>query len=481
MAFEISDFLEKKAITPDLADYITESYLKELLEKSQSCQKIEDDRYIQVTSQSRSRFGSSLTQNEILSMEFHPAGKLLAYSRMDGSLTIWEVPENGDFSSSVSKKIVTNNIVGKEKLVTSLSWNGIEVSQVATVTNSNELIIWSLDDAKSGETELHRVKTIPLGSARTKINKCYFSPRGKWLLAATKSENLYILSPKNDFSLVSTIKLSEYIPNNDTIYSITLNNSDDYLFVGCKDGKILVFSIEETNAKEAKVHYLFALEGHRGAVTALKMDQNGKYLISGSSDGTSVFWDLTTFIPKYTITDINNLIVAIDVDHLGKIMAITTADDTLLFYNTSNGKLIKKVSIEFLKSDIWFKFYPNKSWFIKSSKDEILVSHTNPATDELKFWKKTYESALSSIKPKSVKTNDTTATSAVRTSDSRSYRNDDRGRRVPERSIPTGNKIRKTFSGGRPPKRYGGRYDSNDRDRSGAPPSRPSVPSRFNR
>lgn len=481
MTSEISDFLEKKAITPELADYITESYLKELLEKNQSSQKIADDRYVQVASQSRSRFGSSLTQNEIISMEFHPSGKLLGYSRMDGSLTIWQVPENGDFSSSSSRKIVTNNIVGKDKLVTSLSWNAVELSQVATATNSNELIIWSLDDAKLSETELHRIKTIPLGSVRTKINKCYFSPRGKWLLAASKSENLYLLSAKNDFSLVSTIKLNEYISNNDTIYSITFNNSDDYLFVGCKNGKTLVFSIEETKATEAKVQYLFALEGHRGAVTALKMDQNGRYLITGSSDGTCVFWDLTTFIPKHTITDINNLILAIDVDHLGKMMAITTADDTLLFYNTSNGKLIKKLSIEFLKSDIWFKFYPNKSWFIKSSKDDILVCHINPASDELKFWRKAYESALSSLKPKSAKSNDSPVTSSVRTSDSRSHRNDDRGRRAPERSIPVGNKIRKSFTGGRPQKRYGGRYDNSDRDRSGAPPSRPSVPSRFNR
>ncbi|CAL9733118.1 protein Tex1p [Monosporozyma unispora] len=480
MTFEISDFLEKKEITPDLADFITESYLKELLNNGKSGQKIEDDRFTQVASRTNSRFGSSLTPNEVLSMEFHPSGKLLAYSRMDGSLTIWEVPDSGDFNSSSSRKIITNNVVGKEKLVTDLSWNGIERSQIATATNSNELIIWSLDDAKSDESEVHRIKTLHVGSPRTKINKCYYSPRGKWLLAATKSENLYLLSPENDFSIESTIKLKEYISNNDSIYSFTWNNSDDYFFVGCKDGKILGFTVEEAGGKETNVSYLFSLEGHRGSVTTLKMDQYGRYLISGSSDGTCVLWDLNTFISKHTITDINSLILSIDVDHLSKIMAISTADDTLLFYNTSDGTFIDKIEIEDLKADIWFKFHPNKTWFIKSSKDDILLNHTNSATDEMKFWRKTYESALSSIKNKGGKGNDATSRDSSRASDSRNRRNDDRGRRPPERSNPAANKIRKNFTGGRSQKRFGGRYDNMDRDRSSAP-SRPSMPSRFNR
>lgn len=489
---QISDFLEHKSITPVLSDYITELYLKEVLESGKNVHKIEDDRYAKVVSHSKSRFGSSLQPNEILSLEFHPSGKLLAYSRMDGSLTIWEVPSNGNLNSNLSNKIVVNNIVGKEKLVTDVSWNSQEKSQIATVSNTNEIIVWSLVDSESGENELSRIKTITLGSNKTKINKCYYSPRGKWLVATTKSENFYLLSTKDDFSLKFTIDLSSHLLNGNVVYSTSWNNSDDYLFIGCKNGNILIFSLEELDNNN-EIKCILTLNSHRGAVTALRMDPYGRYLISGGSDGMCIFWNLNTFTPKFILNDINALIISIDIDHLGKLLAISTSEDKLLFYNVSNGKLIRSLTIRELRSDIWFKFHPNKTWFINSTKDDVLCNHVCQVNDELEFWKQRYQQDLLTLRNKnknnssnsnmSNNSHSNTDNNKVRNMDTKTRNNSDRNKRISEKGNGlTTSRIRKnTSSMMRTQKRFGTRYERMDRDRLSILRSQRSISSSFNR
>lgn len=490
---QLSDFLEHKSITPALSDYITELYLKEVLERGRNVHKIEDDRYTKVVSHSKSRFSSSLQPNEIVSLEFHPSGKLLAYSRMDGSLTVWEVPPNGILNSDSSNKIFVNNIVGKEKLVTDLSWNPQEKSQIATVLNTNEIIIWSIVDSKLGESELSRIKTITLESNKTKINKCYYSPRGEWLLATTKSENLYLLSTKDNFSLQYTINLSSHLLNGDSIYSTSWSNTNDYFFIGCKNGHILIFSLKQLD-KDNKVKCILTLNSHRGAVTDLRMDPYGRYMVSAGSDGMCIFWDLNTFVPKFVLNDINALILSIDIDHLGKLLVISTSEDKLLFYNMSNGKLVRSLTIRELKSDVWFRFHPNKTWFIKSTRDDVLYNHICQVNDELEFWKDRYEQSLSTLRNKN-KNNSSNSnmnnnnghnnidTKKIRNLDAKTRGGTDHNKRITERSSAVvTSKIRKnTSSSIRPQKRFGMRYDRIERDRLSVIPSRPSMSGRFNR
>lgn len=393
------EIVDHKFLTPKLSDFVTTTFLKDLLENKQNAQRIEDDRSLQVKSHQNLRYGSGLIPNEIISLEFHQSGKYLAYSRTDGSLTIWEIPSNGDFNGRSKRRFVFNNIVGTEKLVTSLSWNNDEKSELATATNSNELIVWAIDNTTNGTNGISRIKTMSLGNSRTKINKCCYSPFGKWLLAATKSECLYLLAPKDDFEVKKTIVLSEYLHGNDSVYSMCWSNSDDYLFVGLKNGIILVFEVNETNDNDP-IKLIFSLGNHRGSVSTLKMDPLGRYLVSGSTDGSCIVWDLQTFIPKYTITDVGASILSSDINHLGKILTLSTGSDNLLFYNISNGELLQTDEGHNLRADIWFKFYPNKTWFVKSVRDDILCNYRASTDDELKFWKVQYEAGLDLVKQK---------------------------------------------------------------------------------
>lgn len=489
---QMTDFLEHKSITPALSDYIIELYLKEVLEKSKNVHKIEDDRYTKVISHSKSRFSSSLQPNEILSLEFHPSGRLLAYSRMDGSLTIWEVPSNGILHTNSSNKIFVSNVIGAEKLVTDISWNPQETSQIATASNTNEIIIWSLISSKSRESELSKVKTINVESHKTKINKCYYSSRGEWLLATTKSENLYLFSTKDNFSLKYIINLSPYLLNGDIAYSASWHNTDDYFFIGCKSGHILIFTLKRLG-KDNEVKCILTLNSHRGSVTDLKMDPYGRYLISGGSDGMCIFWDLNTFTSKFTLNDINALILSIDIDHLGKLLVVVTSEDKLLFYNMSNGNLIRSLTIKELKSDIWFRFHPNKTWFIKSTRDDVLYNHICQVNDELEFWKDKYEQNLLTLRSKNknsssnlnmnINEHNNIDNKKLKNLDAKSRGNVDHGKQITERgSNVTTNKIRKnTSSTIRTQKRFGMRYDRMDRDRMSIIPSRPSMSGRFNR
>lgn len=78
-----------------------------------------------------------------------------------------------------------------------------------------------------------------------------------------------------------------------------------------------------------------------------------------------------------------------DVDPLGKILAVTAADSTVQFYDTNEGKLLASQNLKTTDTDPLVKFYPDKSWFILSGKNDSIERHFTPNTynDLVSFYK----------------------------------------------------------------------------------------------
>ena len=392
---EVSQFLERKIITKDLADFLRDKFVQETL-KNTFVEPIEDDRYIHVTSKSKSRFKASLAPNEVLSLEFHPSGNPLAVSRMDGSLTVWIFRHHrGIFERA--QKVYLRDAAAFERVITSISWNPRELNQFATTSNSNEIPLWRIDDTKR---DLAKLKVITVGSHRSKIIKCLYDPMGEWLLAITKNGAVYIFDPKNDYSLYHNSNLWEHLKYQDSIYSVCWNNTGTHIFVGLKNGSLVVLEWQpgrEGNSTHC-LKMITELKNHRNSITVLKMDPRGIYLVSGSSDGSCIVWDLEILCPKSVISDLSASVVGIDIDHLGQTLVICTSDSQLGFYDLKDGSLVAQRSRESLHSDLVFGFHPGKSWYITSGKNDTLENHTMSASDPLKYWKVEYEKQLNALR-----------------------------------------------------------------------------------
>ncbi|KAJ2958896.1 hypothetical protein NQZ79_g5615 [Umbelopsis isabellina] len=151
------------------------------------------------------------------------------------------------------------------------------------------------------------------------------------------------------------------------------------LITGGADNVVCVWSIRH----EKMIDFVLkeCLRGHTDTITALTASRPFSLILSGSLDGTMIFWDLNRLRYVRTVTGHDGGISQISVnDTTGDIISIcpvhlriwSVNGDALLSINIHGDPILSA------------KFYegPNNSWF---SKDLIVTGHTK---GKLKFWHK---------------------------------------------------------------------------------------------
>lgn len=381
--------LGQEVMSPELSNLLTEKLLSSIMDKPQ-IEDLEDERYIHVNTRSQSRFAVPVNPNEVMSIEFHPSGKFLAYGRIDGSLTIWILDSS---SYAKARKIYLADAIDIDKMVYSLSWNANETSQFATVANTSEIFIWGIDEGKRSLTKL---RTLTVGS-KVKLFKCFYDPMGNWLLAVTKSEELYLFNVRSDHEMHSTFDVKAIVPD-DSIYCVSWNNSGSHIFLGLKSGKLVVLELDETEGISVKS----ILSSHRASLNCVKMDPWGRYVVTGSTDGTCCIWDLKTLCCELCIDEFDCSVSQVDIDALGKILAICTTDGVVRFYDINSGHLFLQQKIKNSNSDVILLFKPDSTDLIISGKQDILQSHFTPNHyhDVLSLWKTVHEKSRSTSRNK---------------------------------------------------------------------------------
>lgn len=360
---DLSDILKRKVMDTAVANEVAVRFLENAFADNH-VDSIEDERYKHVITRKQSRFSNQLAPDEILSIEFHPAGHAVAYSRIDGSLTIWP---------SISATFIPGKIIhikdacGSEKIVTSVSWNPLEITQLVTASNSNEINVWEYDESKKTAS---KVRNVTVGH-RTKVFRALFDPQGRYVLAVTKSESLYLYSVKDEFNLIATVDLSDIIEN-DSVYSVTWDNSGANIIIGTKSGNLLVLTVDEN---KNTVHTLLQVPGHRSPVSCLKIDPLGRFLVSGGTDGSCNIWDLKTFICIKEIAGLNSSVISLDICHMGKILGICLNDNRSCFCDVTTGKILYESTKKDLNSEPVIKFFPDKTMFLLSGKNDTLQKH----------------------------------------------------------------------------------------------------------
>lgn len=346
---------------------VCERLISGMLNK-QHVEDVEDDRYLHVVSRSQSRFAVPISSNRIMNLEFHPSGHYLAYSREDGSLTVWRLA-NASFARS--KKMVI-----PKSTIRWVSWNPQEISEFATCSGNHEIMIWGVDEKKR---EIVKLRTLNTGNKNNKVGRCVFEPKGRWLVCQ-QGLLLQFWDIKSNYELKhSYYQLDAGEPDDDSdgdeITALSWSNSGSHLIVGLRSGKLHILRVGEDSARP-----FLSLEAHRSAITSIVVDPWGEKLITGSLDGSCNIFKLATMRCDKTIEQYSG-ICCMDVDSLGKILAITTADNTIHFYDTNEGQLLTSHNLKTTtESDPIIRFYPDKSWFILSGKNDSIERHFTPNT-----------------------------------------------------------------------------------------------------
>lgn len=388
---EHGQWADERVMTAKLATLVTEKVLVGLMNKNQ-IEEIEDDRYAHVVSRTQSRFASSLSGNQILSLELHPSGKSLAYSRADGSLTIWLM--NGP-SFARSKKLYVTDAVGPDRSVLSLSWDSDEMNQLATVSNGSEVHVWAVDETKRA---VSKVRTISVGP-KLRLHKCAYDPTGRWLLTLAKSQELHLFDARKDHELHTVIELRQLIPH-DSVHCLAWNNSGSHIFLGLKSGKLALLELDESNGFTLRM----CIDAHQGVVSSLAVDPCGRFLVTGGADGICAFWDLASMCCSRVIADMDSSVTSLSFDHLGKCVAMCTDKGDLRFCDVNSGETILSQNVKASGVDLMAKFYPDKTWFILTSKCDTLERHFTPTTysDPVGLWKLEHEKPVTSQRSRNV-------------------------------------------------------------------------------
>lgn len=429
-----AQFLIQTKLTKNFADYLANEFIDNLFQPD-NIQPILDNRYNYIQSRQRTRFNSrdSIVANEILSLQFHPNGNWLIYSRMDGSLNLWSLIENnsnkGLFNLDPSvDHLHSADIVGTDNLITCISWDpkSLDISgnnrgniynsnknNFVTSMNNNQLFIWNIQTGSNKQKNLQILQKISLSNKKIKLNKCFYSNNGNWIYGITKNDGIFIFDSKinsnnhidnmnadhnDNFLYHWDVKRENLLNDNDVVYSFEIDKLDKLVFLGLKSGKIIVGQMIQSDKdtdNKLKINYLTTLNNHRTSITSLKFDPMGRFLFSGSTDGTLIFWNiLQGFQIEHTITDINNSINMLDVDNLGKLLSVCTENGKVSFYDINNANLFCVKQLDTSLSLPILKFLPNKAWFITSVENDVLNMYTMESTDILQFWKLQYDTKL---------------------------------------------------------------------------------------
>ncbi len=162
-----------------------------------------------------------------------------------------------------------------------------------------------------------------------KTDNCYsdagFSAAGDVLLTIT--ENGYELRSAFTGKLIQTIT----IKNTAYIFT-TYNFTERYITANGPNNTLTMIDIKNENEK-------IVLQGHIRHIYSANFDKSGKYIVTGSEDGTARVWDMKT---RKTIIELKGHKGAVwaSFDNGGKRIITSSTDSTAKIWNAFTGELI---------------------------------------------------------------------------------------------------------------------------------------------
>jgi WD40 repeat protein len=199
------------------------------------------------------------------SIAFTPDGNALVSGSEDGTIKVWNVHTGQKIKTLLKQE--KDNIYAVRSMA--LSPDG---KLLASGLSGGNIELWDLTTGElRGEVKAHEYFTSSLA----------FSSDGKTLASACEGEDVVKLWD------VATIKLAQTISAGDNVYSLAFNPDDKMLAAG------LGGAIKMLDLSRGKEMAAFRSD-NADAITQVVFTSQGRYLISGSQDGTIQVWEVAT-------------------------------------------------------------------------------------------------------------------------------------------------------------------------------------------
>jgi|GEM_PF-2343475 WD40 repeat protein len=164
----------------------------------------------------------------------------------------------------------------------------------------------------------------------------------QWHLNWTKFPNLHWLYP--EFLPVHSVCFSNSSP--DPINTLVMTPDSRFLAVaGKSDNPLGDTRIDVIDLENMKTLYHFYGHNRRGKRqnNCLALSKNGKILVSGSEDKTTIIWDLTRGCQTYTLRGHSHAITALGLSPEGDILATGSQDYTIKLWDVNTGQLLYNI------------------------------------------------------------------------------------------------------------------------------------------
>jgi WD40 repeat protein len=156
-----------------------------------------------------------------------------------------------------------------------------------------------------------------------------YSPDGKYIITAGSDSSIIIWNADR-LTIYRTLTGLKARPN------VAVFSPDNmFVLAGGKDNIISMWDIGKMPPLIIKT-----FEGHRGQIKSIDVSSDGKYLASGSADGTIRIWDLMSTNLVYELKEHNKDVNSVRFSPDGKILASGGADGAINLWNMGKGSII---------------------------------------------------------------------------------------------------------------------------------------------
>lgn len=194
--------------------------------------------------------------------------------------------------------------------------------QLATTAAGNRIQIWSTE---SGEIS----QTLPAPPGDREFSPRTFSPDGSRLIIAS-----------TDGIVVWDLDAGEPLFIDEPRFAVSAAFSPD----GSRIATGFFRSTDISIRDPATGMVLFELHGHTGSTDAVDFSPDGRYLLSGSADGSARVWDVTPGGRGEVISlSGNDEFHGMDYHHEARLVAAASVDGTIWVWNVETGERVQRL------------------------------------------------------------------------------------------------------------------------------------------